>query len=92
MDWVQIAFYTVCTACSLFWPCIYSHYSTITTDRITSIGDFAYSSNWYDYPPQVQRYLVMIIARSHVQHYFDGFGFIYCTMEVLVKVSFFFQS
>lgn len=87
MDWVLIAFHTVCTACSLFWPCMYCHFSTQTSFRIASIGDIAYGANWYGYPPEVQKYLVMIIARSQEPIFFSGFGFIFCTMEVLLKVS-----
>lgn len=87
MDWVLIAFHTVCTACGLFWPCIYCHFSTKTIDRIASIGNVAYGADWYDYPPEIKKFLILVIARSQEEMNFSGFGFVHCTMEVLLKVK-----
>lgn len=82
----MLAFNVICAACSLCWPYVYCHFATMTTERIASISDVTYSANWYDYPPILKKYLILMIARSQEEIFFSGFGFVYCTLEILLKV------
>lgn len=58
----------------------------MTTERIASISEVSYSAIWYDYPPILKKYLILMIARSQEDIFFSGFGFVYCTLEILLKV------
>lgn len=76
----------ICMICSLAWSYLLCKFATLATEYIASLGDFAYNSNWYDYPPQLQKYMVLVIARSQEPIYFSGFSLVRCTLEVFGKV------
>lgn len=54
---------------------------------IESIGDAAYCSDWYKLPVGQQKYIQMVIAYSHVQRKFSGYGLIECNFVTYVKVK-----
>lgn len=87
MDWVMLAFNVVCATCSLCWPYVYCHFATMTTERIASIGNAAYSANWYGYPATLRKHVILMIVCSQEELFFSGFGFVYCTLEILLKVN-----
>lgn len=90
---------TSCILCGLFWPAFISHYASHATDRISSIGDLVYNSNWIEYPPQLRKYAILIIARSQEPVYFwglnlfrctlHGFGFVSASLNLLVFITVF---
>lgn len=81
-----ILYNVLCIVSSLMWPYIFGHFATRVTERILSIGDIAYDSNWYEYPGEFRKYIILIIARSHQEIYFTGFNLVVCTLEVFGKV------
>lgn len=81
----------VCIACSLIWPYIFCYFASLTTDRVSAIGNIAYDVNWFDFPPKLQKYLILIINRSQEQVQFTGLNLIGCSLEVFGKVSISFQ-
>lgn len=83
----MIAFHLLCLSTSMFWPYLFAFYATYITNRITFIGYSVYSTNWYDYPLDLQKYLILIIIRSQESVNFHGLNLIYCTMEVFGKVG-----
>lgn len=76
-----------CIISALFWPAFYSYYASHTTDRIASIGNLVYESNWPEYPPELRKYAVLTIFRSQQPTNFTGLGVIHCTLEAFLKVS-----
>lgn len=75
--------------CSLVWPFLFCHYATIATERIADIGQFTYASDWFDYPIDIQKSMILIIARSQEPIKFSGLNVFYCNIEVFGKVSIF---
>lgn len=88
-DFVMLVFQVICVLTSVLWPLIYCYFATIATNRISMIGYSAYDTNWFEYPPKLQKYMILIIARSQETIYFTGFNLVYCTLEVFAKVSIF---
>lgn len=78
---VSLIFLILSNANSLFWPFLMCFFANRTTDEIANTGYTAFESDWYDYPVDVQKYLVLIIARSQKPAFFDGLYFIDCTLE-----------
>lgn len=78
----------VCIICSLLWPYLFCHYGNSTMDKVSTIGDIAYNSNWFELPVKLQKQFIFIILRSHKRSSFIGFHLIPCTMQVFGQVSF----
>lgn len=76
-----------CLLCALFWPALICSFGTFATDRIESVGDIAYDSNWYAYPTEVRKHVMLIIGRSQEPVYFMGYGVVRATLEVFGKVD-----
>lgn len=70
------------------WPYLCCRYASFTVDRISSLGEDVYDLNWYEYPIELRKYFVMIIARSQTPIEFTGLGLIYCNLNRFGKVSF----
>lgn len=68
------------------WPYLFCHFGNSAMDNVSSIGDIAYNSNWFDYPVKLQKYFIPIVLRSHKRSDFIGFDLIPCTMEVFGQV------
>lgn len=80
-------FDTSCIISALLWPFFFCYFANSVTNTIGSIGDIAYNSNWYDFPPNVQKHIMLVIARSQDSVYFSGLGLVRCTLEVYGEVS-----
>lgn len=77
-----------CILCALFWPAFLCYSATFATEQINNkIADTLYESNWYDFPPELQKYVVLIIARTQDTVYFTGMNLIGCTLEIFGKVT-----
>lgn len=51
------------------------------------IGDHAYTSAiWYQFPADVQKYILLIIQNSQTPRFFTAYGFINCSLETFKKV------
>lgn len=74
--------------CGLLWPYLFCYFANLTTDRVLAIGDDVYNLNWLEYPVQMQKCLILIIARSHEPIQFTGLQMIECSMEMFGKVSY----
>lgn len=85
-NFIDFLFSFMLLNCSIFWAVLVCYFATKTTDRITSIGDVAYGSNWFDYPAKLQEYFVLCIAHSQRPATFHGCNLIHCTLETLAKV------
>lgn len=65
------------------WPFLYCYNANSIIDRMSSIASSLFESNWYDYPLEQQKYIILMIARSQKSTEFSGFGLIKCKLEVL---------
>lgn len=79
-------------ACSLIWPSLFCYYADVATTRLSSIAYYAYETTWNDYPLELQKYMILIIARSQEPVYYTGFNFVNCTLQALGKVFQLFSS
>lgn len=59
----------------------------MATFEIANIGNAAFKSEWYKYPANVHKYLVLIMARSQNPVYFTGQNLFRCTLEIFMKVK-----
>lgn len=76
----------MCLTCALIWLTSFCYFANTVTDRIASIGDIAYDSNWIDYPLNLQKFITVIVTRSQRPVYFSGLNLVPCTMETYGKV------
>lgn len=76
----------MCLNCALFWAILICYFATQTSDRISSIGAIAYGADWFNYPAELQKYIILSIAYSQKPAKFHGFNLIGCTLETLAKV------
>ena len=81
-----IIFALVAVSCGLIWPFLLCHYGTFATDRIRSIDLIIYNANWLAYPPELRKYIILIIAQSRSKINFNGFNLVSCTLEAFAKV------
>lgn len=86
-DWAVVGYGVICIICASAWPFLYCYFATIASDRVLNVGKKTFDSNWYDFPQDLQKYIVLIISRSQKPIYFTGLGLVHCTLETLGKVS-----
>lgn len=72
---------------ALLWPYLFSYFATFVTERVSFIGDTAYNTNWFDYPPELQKHFILFIARSQENVHFTGFNLIRCSLENFGQVK-----
>lgn len=88
MDAVSIGFSIICVFVGTLWSSLFSIYASRVVNQIEGIGEAAYFTKWYDLPPTLQKYMILIIARSQEEINFAGMGIIYCNLETFGKVNF----
>lgn len=86
-DWGIVGYGIICIICASAWPFLFCYFATIATERIIAVGQTTFNLNWYDYPPELQKFIVLIVARSQKPAYFTGLGIVHCSLETLGKVS-----
>lgn len=82
----MVAYNILAMLCSLIWPYMFCHFATLTTDRLLAISYEVYDWNWYELPAEMQKYTILVTARSQIPSYFNGFSLIRCTLEIFGKV------
>lgn len=74
------------TICTLIWASIFCYFANWASDRVEENGDTVYDLNWRDYPVDMQKYVVLMLARSQERIEFNGLGLAKCTLESFGKV------
>lgn len=87
----MFVWHIISIACALVWPALFCYFGSHTSEQVKNLGNIAYESNWYEYPQEIRKHLVMIIARSQAKTLFNGLYFIGCSMEVFGIVSIYFN-
>lgn len=63
------------------------NYATNVTQKIYSVSDLVYNVQWYRFPTNEQRLLILIIKRAQKIILLDGYGIITCSMITFLQVS-----
>lgn len=66
---------------------IYCYSSTQISGNLEEVGDIVYQANWYQYPPELRKFPILIIARSQATFNFTGLNVFYCNKATFVSVS-----
>lgn len=77
-----------CLLCALFFPAMICYFGTFASDRIENVADITYDTNWYEYPEEARKHIILIVARAQEPVFFMGFGVVRATLEVFGKVCF----
>lgn len=85
-DVVETVIRIIFVICALIWCSSFCYFGDMASNRLSSIGLAVYAANWYDYPVQLQRFIVLMISRSGKPAYFNAFDVINCSLEVFGKV------
>lgn len=80
-------FYLICLLCSLNWTFVLCYAATTATSALEDISKYVYSSKWYEYPPEMQKCLILLMARSQRPVYFTGMRMVRCTLDVFMRVK-----
>lgn len=68
---------------------IYCYFGNRISSKSVQISDAAYTMEWYNFHPQIQMVVKLIILRSQHEIYFTGCGVIICSLEMYKKVVFY---
>lgn len=69
------------------WMYTYCYYGERTSASLERIGDATVLTNWYCYPHQLRKYVILIMRQSQELFYFDGLKIVYCNLITFAAVS-----
>lgn len=87
-EMVPFMFLLVCIISFLIWPFLFCYFASMTTEHVANIGETVYNSNWFEYPIEFQKYVILIMARSQNPLYFNGLNLFGCTLHVFGRVGY----
>lgn len=76
-----------CFVCGLCWSTLFASFSNSVTSHISAIGFTIYNCSWLNYPAELQKYMILMIARSQKPAHLTGLKLFPCTLEMFGKVS-----
>lgn len=86
-----VFFFLMTLVLILVWPYLFCYYADSATDRISNIQRSVYNLNWYSFPPEQQKHLILIMAQSQRTVCFTGLNLIRCKLisfgMVIIKFS-----
>lgn len=85
---LELFFCVVSVMIGLVFPYVLCDSATRATFEIVNIAGTVYSSKWYNYPLNVRRHLILIMAQSQKPLVFRGLKIVSCSLEVFMKVNF----
>lgn len=86
INMVMIVFAMVNIFSWLYWPFMFCYSANSVTNRMATVGDIAFDLNWFDYPPEFGKFIVLIIARFQKSMHFTGLNLFPCTLQVFGDV------
>lgn len=75
--------------CVFVCPYLLCYFASSAIDRISNIQRCVYDLNWYNFSPELQKFIILIMAQSQRRIYFDGLNLIRCTLATFWKVTFY---
>lgn len=79
-DLSGVMVYILTLAQVLIWPYFFCHFASSAIDHVTVIQRSVYNLNWYNFPPDLRKYFILIIAQSLWTVCFDGLSLVRCTL------------
>lgn len=73
---------------SLSWLYALCHFGDHLTERFNDVGDAFYRLSWYQFPVNMQKDLIFVIAAAQKKVFLRGYAGTFCTREVYKKVCF----
>lgn len=65
----------------------YCYFGNKVTTKFTEVADAIYTTNWYEYPMQQQRYLIYVLIRSQRIFSFTGYFISSCSLGTYKSVN-----
>lgn len=62
------------------------YFANMTSDLVTHTSYAAFESDWYTYPMDIQKFIILIVRRAQNPVKFKGLNVIDCTVETYGKV------
>lgn len=78
----------------LIWPYLFCYFADITTKRISNIQQSVYKLKWYNFPLNLQKHFILMMAYSQRPIYFAGLKFVrgtLATFGTVIMTIFFFS-
>lgn len=72
----------------LVWLFIYCFYGNLITWKCLQVADFAYHSQFYNYPNDLKIFTLLMIQRSQRPFYITGYKITRCSLENYSRVCF----
>lgn len=63
------------------------HAATSATFDVMDLGNAIYEGKWYEYPGDLRKNTVLLIARAQHTNYFTGLKVMHCTLEVFMRMN-----
>lgn len=83
----MFGFYIACIICCSAWPFLYCFGATFVGDRILAIADTAYDPVFFQFPPDIQKNVILILVRAQREEIMLGYSLISCSLEMFGKVG-----
>lgn len=86
MEWSAIygSCFTLCYILdTLFFLC---YFGDVLTNSLIEVADYAYDSEWYNYPIKRRAYVAFLIQSAQRPFFISAYGILPCTIENLLKV------
>lgn len=85
-DYEAIVQYLICTSVGMGLLVAFCLYGSMTTQRFESLNEFVYQLDWYRYPINVQKSLLLVIAMTNEEIYIESYFSTQCTRAKLQAV------
>lgn len=86
MEWSAIygSCFTLCYILDiLIFLCFFGN---VLTNSLIEVADYAYDSEWYNYPNKSRAYVAFMIQSAQKPFFISAYGIMPCTIENLLKV------
>lgn len=78
----------ICASTSTGCVFLFCSIGSFTTDNFLRFADISYESLWYNFPVDLQKYLLLIIADAQRPRIFQGLGIINLNLATFTQVCF----
>ena len=65
---------------------LYCYFGKMATESYEKIPNCFYECNWFDLPPKLQKYFVIMIGNAQRPMYYNGFGIFKMNLETFNKI------
>lgn len=64
----------------------YCYYGEMATTSFENLADALYESNWQNFPPQLQKYFVLMIGNAQIPLFYHGFHVSILSLNTFAQV------